>query len=261
MASITQFLSNRANPASDNIVLAPATIHPDPSDAAILQPDEFKIQGKQYVRCSSLAKAPKSTKKRTSVVWKYGEDIQYKQDGKKFWYCYLCEKQQKQQELPSIGNGNCTSLDHLELKHNVDRNTGEVKAQARSREEGQLSITEANSMKTLVYARRLDKFKDLLIRWVVYCHIAIFQIENGYFRELLFYLFPPLANLLPKARATLRRWIMEACAQRLTMWPKHRRRHLFRCVAIRRRSGTHRRALEKAWCYRQTPQYCQVYQG
>lgn len=125
------------------------------------------------------------------MVWKYGEDIQYKQDGKKFWYCYLCEKQQ---ELPSIGNGNCTSLDHLESKHNIDRNTGEVKAQARSREEGQLSITEASCTKTLVFARRLD----------------IFQIENGYFRELLFYLFPPLANLLPKARATLRRWIMEA---------------------------------------------------
>jgi hypothetical protein len=31
-----------------------------------------------------LAEAPKSTKKRTSVVWKYGEDIQSKRDTKKF---------------------------------------------------------------------------------------------------------------------------------------------------------------------------------
>jgi hypothetical protein len=28
--------------------------------------------------------APKSTKKRISVVWKYGEDIQSKRDAKKF---------------------------------------------------------------------------------------------------------------------------------------------------------------------------------
>src|ERR1700722_5654454 len=67
MASITQFIivrvSSHSNirslpqvPQSDNIVLAPVTIHPDPSDTAILQPDEFPIKGQQYIRCSSLAK-------------------------------------------------------------------------------------------------------------------------------------------------------------------------------------------------------------
>jgi hypothetical protein len=201
MASITQFISVRASststnrslpqvPQSDNIVLAPVTIHTDPSDSAILQPDEFTIKGQQYIRCSSLAKAPKSTKKRTSVVWKYGEDIQSKRDAKKFWYCYLCEKQHKPQELPAIGNGNCTSLDHLESKHNIDRNTGEVKARVvHSREEGQLSITDANSINTLVFARRLDRFKELLIRWVVYCYIAIFQLKTATFVNFSFICF------------------------------------------------------------------------
>jgi hypothetical protein len=67
MASITQLISVRASststnrslpqvPQSDNTVLAPATIHPDPSDTAILQPDEFTIKGQQYIRCSSLAR-------------------------------------------------------------------------------------------------------------------------------------------------------------------------------------------------------------
>ncbi|KAN0077793.1 hypothetical protein V8E54_006097 [Elaphomyces granulatus] len=46
--------TNRSLPQSDNIVLAPVTIHPDPSDTAILQPDEFTIKGQQYIRCSSL---------------------------------------------------------------------------------------------------------------------------------------------------------------------------------------------------------------
>ncbi|KAN0072259.1 hypothetical protein V8E54_009988 [Elaphomyces granulatus] len=95
MASITQFISVRASstftnrslpqvPQSDNIVLAPVTIHPD---TAILQPDEFTIKGQQYIRCRQLSgQAPKSTKKRISVVWKYGEDIQSKRDAKKFCY-------------------------------------------------------------------------------------------------------------------------------------------------------------------------------
>jgi hypothetical protein len=70
MASITQFISVRASststnrslpqvPQSDNIVLVPMSpviIHPDPSDTAIPQPDEFTIKGQQYFWCSSLAK-------------------------------------------------------------------------------------------------------------------------------------------------------------------------------------------------------------
>jgi hypothetical protein len=34
----------------------------------------------------------------------------------------------------------------------------------------------------------IEKSTELLIRWIVYCHIAFFQLENQYFRELLFFL-------------------------------------------------------------------------
>jgi hypothetical protein len=74
MASITQFLSISAstNPTleSDNIVLAPGTIHLNPSDTATIQPDEFKIQGHQYVRCDSLAKEYKETNFGSLEVWR-----------------------------------------------------------------------------------------------------------------------------------------------------------------------------------------------
>ena len=63
-------------------------------------------------------------------------------------------------------------------------------------------------MKSIIFSRRLDRFKELLVRWLVCCHIAFFQIENDYFRDLLFYLFPPLADLLPKAASTIRQWVM-----------------------------------------------------
>ncbi|KAH7137822.1 hypothetical protein EDB81DRAFT_601046, partial [Dactylonectria macrodidyma] len=142
-------------------------------------PDEFKLNGKQYVRYSVVAKSQKHTKKRTSVVWQYGEDIQLKQDPtKRFWYCYLCEQQQRQQGLPISGKGNCTALDHLESKHQIDRETGEHR-HAKS-QPPQPSIVDFNSISTLVFKRRFDEFKELLIRWIVYCHIAFFQIENLY---------------------------------------------------------------------------------
>ncbi|KAK8912230.1 hypothetical protein VCV18_012721 [Metarhizium anisopliae] len=117
----------------------------------------------------------------------YGEDIQLKRDGReKFWYCYICEKQHKQQELPIIGKGNSTALDHLETKHNINRATGDLKPLKQTpKDSDQLSISDCNNMKSLVFARRLDHFKELLVRWIVCCHIALFQIENTYFRDML----------------------------------------------------------------------------
>ncbi|KAK2931619.1 hypothetical protein FoTM2_009133 [Fusarium oxysporum f. sp. vasinfectum] len=48
---------------SDNVVLAPESINNtgsrDPD--ALIQPDEFKLQGEQYTRCSVIARGPRST--------------------------------------------------------------------------------------------------------------------------------------------------------------------------------------------------------
>jgi hypothetical protein len=62
---------------SDEFILAPqsirSTVHNNPN--IVIQPDEFKLYGKQYVHCNDIAKKPKHTKKRTSIIWKFGEDI------------------------------------------------------------------------------------------------------------------------------------------------------------------------------------------
>jgi hypothetical protein len=213
MTSIRNYFSGCSKaPDSDRIILAPSSISPrrnDVADNTLVEPDEFKLNGKQYVRCCVLAKPQKHNKKRTSIVWMHGEDIQLKQDpAKRFWYCYLCEEQYRQQELPISGKGNTTALDHLESKHQIDRRTGEFKPT--KKDPSQPSIIDFNNISALVFKRRFDEFKELLIRWIVYCHIAFFQIENAYFRELLFYVFPGLTTLLPKARLVIRRWIKEA---------------------------------------------------
>ncbi|KAH7073098.1 hypothetical protein BKA63DRAFT_554688 [Paraphoma chrysanthemicola] len=110
---------------SDNIILALGSINPRRDPEAMVQPDEFKLQGEQYIRCEVLAKGPKATTKRTSVIWIYGEDLRAKRDVRRGWYCYLCEKQRSQQELPAVSNGNSTALDHLDSTHKIDKVTGE----------------------------------------------------------------------------------------------------------------------------------------
>ena len=46
-------------------------------------------------------------------------------DGKTtYFYCYLCEKQ-KRQELLIVSTGRTTALDHLELDHHMNRTSGD----------------------------------------------------------------------------------------------------------------------------------------
>jgi hypothetical protein len=204
MSTIPQLFGGRASQSDNDIILAPPSINPRSSPS--LQPDEFKLQGKDYVRCTSLARNPKATKKRLSVIWTYGEDIQLRTNSaKRFWYCYLCEKKRCQQELPVVDKGNSTCLDHLKQKHQIDQ-TGE---RIRDNDPAQSTIN-LGSIGRLMFQRDLEALKELLIRWMVCCHIAFFQIENDYFRALLFNLAPWLSDLLPKAANTIRKWVKES---------------------------------------------------
>ena len=52
-----------------------------------------------------------------------------------------------------------------------------------------------------------EAFKLMLIRWLVYCHIAYYQIENAYFLEMVQYMHKGLAKLIP-SRTTIRSWVV-----------------------------------------------------
>jgi hypothetical protein len=72
-STITHFFTRASTKPSesDNVVLAPESINSRRDPDALIQLDE-----EQYIRCAVLARNPKSTKKRTSVIWLYGEDLQ-----------------------------------------------------------------------------------------------------------------------------------------------------------------------------------------
>lgn len=98
---------------------------------------------------------------------------------------------------------------HLEQKHQVDAQSG-IKRKNSVRMSTIDQQKDAAVSNTFFWKESVEKFKDLLIRWIVYCHIAFFQLENQYFRELLFFLNPALLNHLPKAARTIWSWVMNA---------------------------------------------------
>jgi hypothetical protein len=203
LIAMERFFPIRAAAPTDDVILAPKSINPGANESQEF--DEFRLYGRQYIRCGSLAKKPKNTKQRTSPIWRWGEDIFLRDsDGKTtYFYCWLCEKQKRHQELMVVSKGRCTALDHLTEDHNMHRTTGELQ-QRRPTDSNQPTIEEYPLQWSLEMHRNFEGLKRLLIRWIVCCHIAFFQFENEYFRQLLFFLYPGLEKLLPKAANTIR---------------------------------------------------------
>ncbi|KAA8610947.1 hypothetical protein PtrV1_14031 [Pyrenophora tritici-repentis] len=106
-------------------------------------------------------------------------------------------------------NGTSRIRNHLEQKHQIDPQSG-IKRKGSVRKSIIDQQKDGAASSIFFWKESVEKFKELLIRWIVYCHIAFFQLENQYFRELLLFLNPALLNHLPKAAKTIRSWVMNA---------------------------------------------------
>ena len=82
--------------------------------------------------------------------------------------------------------------------------TGEILSEKKA-DADQPTIEQYPEAKSLDINRNFEGFKALLIRWIVCCHIAFFQFENAYFRQLLFFLYPGLYKFLPRVGNTIRK--------------------------------------------------------
>jgi hypothetical protein len=112
------------------------------------------------------------------------------------------------QELFVI-SGTSRVRNHLEQKHQIDSRSG-IRRNSSTQKSVFDQQKDAAASSTFIWKDSVEKFKELLIRWIVYCHIAFFQLESQYFREVLFFLNPALLNHLPKAARTIRSWVVNA---------------------------------------------------
>ncbi|KAI8416802.1 hypothetical protein FOFC_03314 [Fusarium oxysporum] len=169
-------------------------------------PDEFVQDRITYVKRATITK--KGFRLGSSHIWKYGLQYIRGSDKKEVYYCHECTAGKNKQELFVI-NGTSKVRNHLEQKHQIDPQSG-IKKHSSTRKSVLDQQKSAAATNTFFWKDSMEKFKELLIRWIVYCHIAFFQLENRYFRELLFFLNPALLNHLPKAAKTIRSWVMDA---------------------------------------------------
>ncbi|KAI1676620.1 Retrotran-gag-2 domain containing protein [Pyrenophora tritici-repentis] len=219
-AFYTVIPSTPTSPSPSNIIrldltsLTPSPI-PTSSPTPILSPtpiqyhespDEFVQGGITYVKRAIIAR--KDFRQGTSHIWKYGLQYIRDSDKKEVYYCHECRVGKSKQELFVI-NGTSRIRNHLEQKHQIDPQSG-IKRKGSVRKSIIDQQKDGAASSIFFWKESVEKFKELLIRWIVYCHIAFFQLENQYFRELLLFLNPALLNHLPKAAKTIRSWVMNA---------------------------------------------------
>jgi len=156
-------LSTQSPPTSNDVILTPKSFNLKADESKTV--DEFKLYGKQYIRCKALTKAPKHTKQRSSYIWKWGEDIQLKSstDQRTFFYCYICERSKHKQELCVVSSGRLTAMDHLIKDHQLDKATGEILSEKKD-EPDQPTIEQYPEARSLDLNRNFKGFKALLIR-------------------------------------------------------------------------------------------------
>jgi hypothetical protein len=179
------------------VVLPPPKLILDPYNdgyCANTVPASLKINNVAYLRKAEVAHVHEERERR-AACWKYGEALIRINDKKEVYYCWLCERVNKPQKLPVL-NGSRAGNYHLLHIHQIDclkNDTSDA----------------ATTFKELVVKKDFNVFRRLLIHWFVFCQLAFFMLENMLFRDLVKYLNASLGVLLPKARATLRKWIMD----------------------------------------------------
>lgn len=196
---------------------------PSPSTAEASSPPQsrtYNLGGRLYAREDDLA--GRNTKKKSSMVWERGfAIIDVLEPSRRVYYCIQCHESKKPVHLfackPSTGTK--TILEHHRIVHKIDKHgeaikpIGSIGEHVATGRGGGGVRTEvevgggSGSFGGLVWWLNFALFKSLLIRWLVYSHIAYFQVENLYFIALLRYLNDSLAKLLPK-RTTIRGWVM-----------------------------------------------------
>lgn len=163
-------------------------------------PDSFTHDRVKYIRRATINKKSSNT---SSAIWKFGERFIRQSDGKEVFYCYECAALNKRQEL-FVCSGTGHTAAHLKKAHKIV--DGEKQS---SHEIRQQRPTVLEAMRGRFYYKDIfEQFKELLVNWIVFCHIAFHQIEDEHFRKILFFLSPGLAEYLPAAAQTIRDWVI-----------------------------------------------------
>jgi hypothetical protein len=157
-----------------------------------------KQGGKVYLSVDHTANLKKGTA--PSWIWDHGDELRLLAGDhpQKNWRCSHCPP--LNQTIIPVNNTTWHAAEHLSKKYKVYKAGTEPTPR---RSIGQQVTGTAYS--ALVSTVQAERFRYLLVRWIVCMHVALSVVEHESFRELILYVCPALESLLMRTGNTIRR--------------------------------------------------------
>lgn len=152
---------------------------------------------KPYVALEHAANTRRNSK--ISPIWTFGNEYCLQDDPtSRFWCCSCCDTPC----LICIDGSTKSALRHLRKKHHILVDEPQPEERNQTTPSGVTGVASA-----LITTLRIERFRYLLIRWIVCIYISLVAIEHKYFRDLLLYIAPALEPYLVASANTLKSWI------------------------------------------------------
>jgi hypothetical protein len=85
-----------------------------------------------------------------------------------------------------------------------EASTSDISQKAQKRQKEKVAFS------SLATSVNVEKFRELLIRWIIQDQIPFSTVESTAFREMILYIAPSLNRYLIRSHATMSEWIKDA---------------------------------------------------
>jgi hypothetical protein len=155
-----------------------------------------------------------------SAIWDHGEEFEEvgSPGATHAWICDLCDSAILLVRSQSSWN----VKRHLSSRHNIvikrgfqDIDNEDLSTDSRgesdsaSCESSQAEISRPEGFGALISRVNIDRFRDLLIRWIVKGQVSYSIVKLDEFRDLLLYLQPSIERYLVRSHSTIASWVQD----------------------------------------------------
>jgi hypothetical protein len=181
---------------------------------------EQLIQGRRYLKVDQSANTRKNSK--ISKIWQHGSELRALDTPNldKHWLCNLCLPTKRLYKVSSSGGNNNTTaparhlskVHRISLKEDEDSETNSITTSSPAPAPSiatMMTTASQASYNALVSRINIEKFRWLLLKWIIQMHIVLIVVESDSFRELVLFIAPALESFLVQSANTIRRWILQ----------------------------------------------------
>jgi hypothetical protein len=160
-------------------------------------------------------------------IWHHSGERRRTDNGSwdRYWRRGHCTKKKLFKISEHAGGATSYAIRHLRNKHNIDVGADEVAIPSKSVSLINSATTAATAAvatgvtqavrstartaKSLITTLNINRFRYLLIRWIVMVNICVWVVERESFREIMIHCCAGLEPYLINSGTTIKRWVLK----------------------------------------------------